>query len=100
MSPDFRRLATELVQHRYVGERHCQAKRVDESMGQIDRILSRPKRGVREPKMPVDMSPIGTAEDVNVDAARRSIGGIAGLHNLCTADLQVLARRSVLALME
>src|ERR1700716_3230877 len=100
MSADFRRLATGLVQHRRAGERHCQATRVDESMGQIDRILSRPKRGVREPKMPVDMSPIGTAEDVNVDAARQGIGGIAGLHDLCAADLQVFARRSVLALVE
>ena len=48
-------------------------------MGQIDRILRRPKRGVRESKMPVDMSPIGAAEDVNVDAARQGIGGIAGM---------------------
>jgi hypothetical protein len=69
-------------------------------MGQIDRILRRSKRGVRKPKMPVDVSRIGTAEDVNVDAARQGIGGIAGLHNLCTADLQVLARQSVLALVE
>ncbi len=28
------------------------------------------------------------------------IGGIAGMQDLCTADLQVLARRSVLALVE
>ena len=69
-------------------------------MGEIDRILRRPKRGVREPKMPVDMSRIGTAEDVNVDAARQGTGGIAGMQDLCTADLQVLARRSVLALVE
>src|SRR3981081_3520094 len=74
--------------------------RLDESMGQIDRILRRPKRGVREPKTPVDMSPIGTTEDVNVDAARQGIGGIAGLHDLCTADLQVLARGAVLPLVE
>ena len=69
-------------------------------MGQIDRILRRPKRSVREPKMPVDMSPIGAAEDVNIDAARQGIGGIAGPHDLCTADLQVLARRSVVTLVE
>ena len=50
--------------------------------------------------MPIDMSRIGTAEDVNVDAARQGTGGIAGMQDLCTADLQVLARPSVLALVE
>ena len=69
-------------------------------MGELDRILRRPKCGIREPKMPVDMSRIGPAVDVNVDAARQGTSGIAGLQDLCTADLQVLARRSGLALVE
>ena len=79
------------------------AEKVGLPITKVDEVLTGQgvSRGAVSPaNRTVDISRISTAEDVNVDTARQGTGGISGMQDLCTADLQVAARRSLLALVE